>query len=44
MEAHIKYRREENLYEIYDEQTKKSYWIKKDKKGKLTLLRVTDYN
>ena len=43
-EASLKYRREEKLYELHDAITKISYWIKKNKKGKLILVRVSDYH
>jgi len=43
-EVSFTYRRIENLYELHDSITKMSYWFKKAKKGRLILVRVTDYN
>ena len=40
--AYIKYRREEKMYEIFDEETNRSYWIKKTKKT-LELFKMTRY-
>lgn len=41
---YIKYRREEKAYELYDEETERSYWIKKDKKGKLNLIKIREWD
>jgi len=37
MNTYIKYRKIENLYELYDEETNVSYWLNK----KLKLIRIT---